>query len=349
MVLALAAIAAAAPASAQIVINAGDQVNFKLGVLGQFQADTIHDTDADRDTTNLFVRRFRVIFGGQVTRTVTFFAETDVPNLGRTVGGVKNSQPTAIIEDAYAEFKPSNAFLLDAGFMYVPFSHNLLQSGATLLAIDYGAYTFSHSAPTQSTNGRDTGFQARGYLDHSHLEYRLGAFQGRRNPTSSNPIRVAGRVQYNVLNPETAFFYGGNYLGTKKVLSFGGAFDHQEDFHAYDADAFLDYPIGRGVVTGQVDYNRFDGGRTLSTLPKQDDVLVEAGYYIRAARVTPLLQWQHRDIANALTGDETRTSVGLNYYWIGHTANIKGAFTRIAPHGLGPQREFTIQLQIFYF
>jgi Phosphate-selective porin O and P len=345
----LAAALCATPAGAQILIKANDDVNIKLGVLGQFQADTIHDTSADRNTTNLFVRRFRLLFAGQVAKKVTFFAETDVPNLGKTVAGIKTSA-TPVIQDAYAEFKASDAFALDAGFMYAPASHNLLQSAATLLPIDYGAYTFSNSAPIQSTTGRDAGFQARGYLNHNHLEYRLGAFQGHRNAVSSNPLRFAGRLQFNVLDGETAFFYGGNYLGTKKILSFGGSFDGQEDYRAYDVDAFLDYPVGRGVVTGQFDYNRFDGGTTVTGLPKQNDLLVEAGYYIRAAKVTPVLQWVRRDIVNpAVTGDESRVSIGANYYWVGHNANVKAAFTRIAPRGLGTQREFTLQLQIFYF
>lgn len=339
----------AAPADAQIVIKVNDDVNFKLGLLGQLWADTIHDTQTDDTATNLFVRRFRVMFGGQVAKNVTFFGETDVPNLGKTVNGVKTSQPTLILQDAYAEVKASNGFMVDAGFMFVPFSHNSLQAGATLLPIDYGAYTFAQSAPTQSVNGRDAGFQARGYLATNHLEYRLGLFQGHRNSASSNPLRVVGRAQVNVLEPETAFFYGGNYLGTKKVLSFGGAFDHQEDFSAYDGDAFFDHPLGNGAITTQFNYTRFDGGDTLTTLPRQNDVLVEAGYFIRSAKLTPWLQWTWRDISDADSGDEARTSIGASYYLAAHNANIKAAYTHIAPHAVGAQHQFTIQLQIFYF
>ena len=48
-------------------------------------------------------------------------------------------------------------------------------------------------------------------------------------------------------------------------------------------------------------------------------------------------------------GDENRTVMGANYWWAGHNANVKAAYTRIAPSGLASQHEFTIQLQLFYF
>ena len=68
---------AALPASAQIVINGGDDVSFKLGVLGQFQADTISNPDPEPNSNNLFARRLRLLFGGEVAKHVSFFIETD--------------------------------------------------------------------------------------------------------------------------------------------------------------------------------------------------------------------------------------------------------------------------------
>ena len=65
-------------ARAQVVIKVNDDVNFKLGVLGQFQADWLGDPTADDTTQNLFIRRVRLLFGGQVAKNVTFFVETDV-------------------------------------------------------------------------------------------------------------------------------------------------------------------------------------------------------------------------------------------------------------------------------
>ncbi len=344
-----------APARAQLAVSAGD-VKINVGVLGQFQADTIDNTGGAGNTSNLFVRRFRVLLGGQVAKNVTFFVDTDAPNLGRVLPTGKNNQPSVFLQDAFGTFKAADAFMLDAGLMFVPFARNALQSATTLLPIDYGAYTFTQSAPTQSTTGRDTGFQARGYVLRQHLEYRLGAFEGRRNSLSNNGFRYAGRVQLDVFDPEVAFFYPGTYLGKKRVLALGAAFDRQGDYRGYALDAFLDHPAGPGALTAQFDYSRFNGHTFLFTVPLQNDVLVEAGYLIAAIKLTPVVQWQRRngpDITDSFgvvaSIDETRTSVGANFWWAGHNANIKAAYTRIAPAVGRRQNEFTLQLQLFYF
>jgi len=343
-------VASAAPAGAQIVINAGNDVSFRLGVLGQFQADTLEDPGTNANTSNLFVRRMRLIFGGQVTKNVTFFIETDAPNLGKMLPGGKNIQPAMNLQDAYAEFKATNAFAVDAGLMYVPFSRNAIQSASTLLPIDYGSYTFTQSGPTQSFTGRDTGFQAKGYLLENRLEYRVGAFQGLRDARSHNSFRYVGRAQYNFFDTETGFFYTGTYLGKKKILAVGAAFDSQLHYHAYDADVFTDYPLGPGAITAQFDYNRFNGDVTLPTLPKQNDVLLELGYLISSLKLTPVLQFVRRDIVATTQGDEKRISIGANYWWVGHNANIKAAFVRIDPTApLSTQKEFTVQLQMFFY
>jgi hypothetical protein len=295
------------------------------------------------------VRRLRLLFGGQVAKNVTFFVETDAPNLGKTLSSSKNITPSVIVQDAYGEFKAADAFSLDAGLMFVPFSRNSLQSASALLPIDYGPYTFTQSGPTQSSTGRDTGFQAKGYVLGDHLEYRVGAFQGVRDARAHNAFRYVGRVQYDVFDTETGFFYTGTYLRQKKILALGAAFDAQKDYRGYDADAFADFPLGPGAVTGQIDFNRFDGGAILGTLPRQNDLLVELGYLIQALKLTPLVQFVHRDVVNASTGDERRTSVGVNYWWAGHNANVRAAYTRIDPAGLASQNEWTFQLQVFYF
>jgi hypothetical protein len=348
---ALAFLLASAPsARAQVVITVNEDVNFKLGVLGQFQADWLEDPAADDTTQNLFIRRIRLMFGGQVAKNVSFFVETDAPNLGRTLPGGKNISPPVVVQDAFGTFKAHDAFALDAGLMFVPFSRNSIQSAATLLPIDYGVNTFNQSGVTQSSVGRDTGFQARGYVLDNRLEYRLGAFQGARDPGSHRSFRYAGRVQYQFLEPEgTGFFYTGTYLGKKKVLAVAAAFDTQGDYHAYDADAFADHPLGPGAITAQLAYNRLDGDTMFLTLPKQDDVLLELGYFLRHLLLTPVFQFTRRALVDTEAGDETRWSIGVNYWWAGHNANIKTAYSRIDPHRLAKQNQFTIQLQVFYF
>jgi len=150
-------------------------------------------------------------------------------------------------------------------------------------------------------------------------------------------------VQYNVCDTETSCFYPGTYLGTKKIVAVGTGFDRQKDYHAYASDLFVDYPLGRGALSGQFDFNRFDGGATLRTLPRQNDVLLELGYFVGSAKLMPVVQFARRRLVDTAKSDESRISVGANYWWAGHNANVKAAYTRIDPAGLATQHEFTVQ------
>lgn len=342
-------------AFAQVQVTVNENVNFKFGVLGQFQGDWLEDPaveerDGDDYQQNLFIRRVRLLFGGQVAKNVTFFIETDAANLGKTLPGGKNISPEVIVQDAYGEVRLHNAVSVDFGLMFVPFSRNSVQSAASLLPIDYGAYTFTTSGPTQSVVGRDTGVQAKGYFLADRVEYRLGAFQGARDARSHRSFRYTGRVQVQLLDPEPrGFFYAGTYLGARRVAAIAAAFDRQEEYSAYDADAFVDLPLGPGAITTQVAYQRIDGDTTFLTLPEQNVVLIELGYLIREFRLTPVFQFTRRDIDGTLSGDETRWSIGANYWWAGHNANVKAAYGRIDPRGRGEQNQFTVQLQLFYY
>lgn len=348
----MALIGGAAPAAAQVLIKVNENVNFRLGALGQFQADWLEDPDPAEDEyqQNLFIRRVRLLFGGQVAKNVTFFIETDAANLGRTVAGVKNISPQVIVQDAYGEVRFHDALQLDLGLMFVPFSRNSIQSAASLLPIDYGAFTFTTSAATQSTVGRDTGVQAKGYFLRNRLEYRIGAFQGARDARAHRSFRYTGRVQVQLLDPEPqGFFYSGTYLGARKVAAVAAAFDKQDEYTAFDVDAFLDFPMGPGVLTAQADYHRIDGDTTFLTLPEQDIVLVEVGFLLRELKLTPVLQFNRRGILDTNIGDENRWSIGLNYWWAAHNANVKAAYGRVDPRGLKELHQFTIQFQLFYY
>ncbi len=276
----------ATTASAQAEIKVDDTINFKLGVLLQPQGDWTQDASGGYEQ-NLFIRRARLLVGGQLSPKVTFFLETDNANLGKVVGGTKAISTGFGMQDAFLEWKVADGLMLDAGLMFIPLCRNCYESAATLLPLDYGAYSFLQSAPTQSVVSRDTGFQARGYLAHNRLEYRLGAFQGARDRLSRSSFRSAGRVQYAFFDVESGFFTTGTYLGKKKVLTVGGGYDVQSDYKAFAADAFFERPIGAaGAVTLQADLVHYDGGRTFN-LPRQNDLLVEGSKPSDSAPASP--------------------------------------------------------------
>ena len=338
----------AATASAQAVIKVDDTTNFRLGVLLQPQADWTQDATGYEQ--NLFLRRARVLLGGQLSPSVTFFLETDNANLGKVVGGTKAISTGFTLQDAFVEWKVADALTVGAGLMFIPLCRNCYESAGTLLPIDYGASSFLESGPTQSVVSRDTGFQARGYLAHNRLEYRVGAFQGARDRLSRNAFRSAGHVQYAFLDTESGFFTTGTYLGKKKVLTVGGGYDVQSDYKAFSGDAFFDHPIGAaGAVTLQADLIHFDGGRTFN-LPRQNDLLVEGGYLFTKARVMPWAKLEAQRFGSAVPGpDQNRFQGGLSYFHHGQNVNLKAGYGLIDPKVGKSLHLFTVQLQIFYF
>jgi hypothetical protein len=298
-------------ASAQAIIKVNDDVNVKFGMLLQTQADWTQDAASGGYQQNLFIRRVRFLVGGQVAPKVTFFFETDYPNLGKTVSGTKSISTGFTVQDAYLEWKVTDA----------------------------------------SVVGRDTGFMAKGYLAKNRLEYRVGAFQGARDALSRNAFRWSGHLQYSFLDTETSYFTTGTYLGKKKVFTVGGGYDVQSDYKAFAGDAYFDRPLGpAGALTLQGDLIHYDGGRTFADLPKQNDYLVEGGYFLTKAKVMPWLKVEGQRFASPNSSrSQDRLQAGLSYFHQGHNVNIKAGYGRINPKTGRSTNLFTVQLQVFYF
>jgi len=320
-------------------------------------------------TSNLYIRRTRLLVGGTLFGVFEYFIDTDFPNLFKNnatvtpAGGMAmsaKSTPGLNIQDAFATWKAYGDYAkLDVGYMLPPMSHNAVQGATTLYSWDYFTYTFRHSdafgSAPPSPVGRDTGAQARGLVAGGHVEYRLGVFQGLRNQTNGTDVagrnapRLTGRVQVNLLDPETGFFYAGSYLGAKKVLSVGGWFDIQNDYHGYGGDVFVDMPIGPGVLTAQVDVSHWDG-QTFIALPKQTALGSEVGYLIAGLHLSPIVRVDHL----WLTGDDndlSRYAGGVAFWPFGHNSNVKAFYSRESSQAAAEHaaNAFNLQWQIYYY
>ncbi len=256
--------ASADRADAQWQIDSKDgKTNIKIGFLAQPQAEIVDTPDGTGQSKNVYLRRIRIMFGGKVAERWTFFFETDSPNVGKTLGD-KASNPTGAreagniyIQDAYLTYNQADWLKVDAGMMLIPLGHNHNQSAATLLPIDYGAYSCTEGSPIGARAGRDYGVQVRGYPLGQHLEYRLGVFAGLRGSEARNSFRVAGRAVWYPFAAESGFFYAGTFQGSKRLIGIGAGFDAQDDYHSYAADVFVEQPINDGAQgltgTGQLD------------------------------------------------------------------------------------------------
>ena len=346
-------------AQGQATIKVGDDVSIRFGTLLQGWGDWAQDPVTEGYAQNLFLRRVRLLVGGQVARNISFFIETDNPNFGKTPKALGSG---FIVQDAIAEVKLADPLTISAGLMFVPFCRNCIQSAATLLSLDYSSFSFLATPATQSSVGRDVGFQAKGYFNGNRIEYRVGAFQGMRasappgsTTAGQNPLRAVGRLQVNLLDAETpGIFYTGTYLGTKRVLAIGGGIDTQagqgDNYRAWALDAFLDYPVGDSVsLTAQVDYFSYDGGQTFSTLSKQTGVFAEAGVYFKPIRILPFVKYETQNFDPVAQVDNVRYQAGFTYYISGHNANLKLAYSRLDPDTGNSTNQFTTQLQLFYY
>lgn len=365
-------------ANAQAMIKVNDNINIKFGTLMQSWADLQQDATTRGYGNNLFLRRFRFLVGGQISPTLSFFFETDNPNLGKTPKALNSG---FITQDAFLEWKPkSNAFIVDAGLILPPLCRNCLESAASLLSLDYGSFSFTESAPTQSSVGRDTGFQAKGYLAGGHFEYRAAVLQGFRAAGARNSLRTTGRVMYNAWDAEApSYTYQGLYLGNKRILSFGVGADHQQNYKGAAADVFLSLPMGpaspaattgtsggatgpttppppalpRNAFNGELTLLHFDGGSTFTAanINDQNDATVQLGYYLAGPKVMPFVRFEKQDFkASSNNGrDNKRLQAGLSWMPNGNNFNIKGAYSRVDPHVGNTTNEFTIQMQLFYY
>ncbi|HYP88764.1 MAG TPA: hypothetical protein VEQ59_11435, partial [Polyangiaceae bacterium] len=234
-----------------------------------------------------------------------------------------------------------------------------LQGGGSLYSWDFFLNTYRFGNSFGSVNnpyGRDVGAQLRGIVGDGLLEYRAGVFQGKRNvPTagaaSRNGFRYAARVQLNFLDPETNYFYGGTYLGTKKVFSVGASVDFQhgdESYRAFGGDAILDLPVGPGGLTAQVDIVHRNGG-TRVAIPKQTAFMAEAGYRFDAIKLSPIGRFERR-WGDAAAGRETDVGGGLAFWPYGHNSNLKAFYTRLIPDS--PTKaydQFNLQWQVYFY
>lgn len=347
---AIACLLATGPAWGQWQIQTEDgSSSIKFGFLVQARAESL---DSGADTAeNLFFRRLRLLAGGKINDQLSFFFETDSPNLGKGTGTGGKVDEDVFIQDFVITWKPrSDAFNLDVGMLLNEVSYNSNQSAASLMTTDYGQYSFVWSGPLTARVGRDYGVRARGYLANDHVEYRASVLQGNRGAGDSNSFRFLGRVMFNVFEAQKGLFYTGTTLGARRLLNFGASYDTQEDYEAYGADVFWDQPVGGGnAVTLQADWSHLDGDVFLTSLPEQDNIHAEAGFYLASVKLLPFVQYGQRDFEAVTGNDEDKVQVGLGYMFAGHNGNLKLSYAQISPDVGDDRDEIWLNLQVFRF
>lgn len=356
---------AAAPPQLKLETDNGTSIRF--GLLWQGQLELKGNSSNDDLSRNFYLRRFALLIGGTVLKDFEYFFDSDFADLLKAPTGdqaLKNG-PAFQTKDAFATYRAlDDKIKIDGGLLLPPGTHNFLQGGGSLYAWDFFLNTFRAANSFGSVNnpyGRDVGVQLRGIVAGGLLEYRIGAFQGKRNvpvtgaesrAASRNDFRYAARIQLNFLDPETNYFYAGTYLGTKKVFSIGASVDYQHDddeaYRAFGGDAFLDVPAGPGEITAQVNVLHRNGG-TRIVFPKQTAFMAEAGYRFDAIKLSPIARFERR-WGSAAAGRETDVGGGLAFWPYGHNSNLKAFYTRLIPESPAEAYDqFNLQWQLNFY
>ncbi len=354
-------------AEAQVLIKVNDTINFKLGLLLQSQADFQEVRNATNDASggfqqNLFIRRARLILGGQVAKNVFFFFETENSSLGKSTQAVGGATGTKALGsgfntlDAVAEWRIAKEFNIDFGEILVPVNRWIVTSSSSTFMLDQSAYNLPTSTQLQNNAGRDTGFMLRGYFFCDRLEYRSAFLAGFRMPGVKNAPRFTERLQWNFFDKEVYNLpsYSGSNLGSKKIMALGAAYDIQGDYRLASADLFLDVPIDVGSFQSTIAYQYINGGTLFTALPEENTFSMEAGVFIRKAKIAPILRYEQKTFNQTVNvpKNENRFVAGLNFYpypKAENNFNIKFWWQRVNLQTGYATNEFTVQMHVFYF
>jgi hypothetical protein len=349
VITAAAAWSLAAPLSAQFTIGSED-ATVKIGIQGQFWADWTQDPTSGGYAQNLYLRRARILVGGDIGDDISFFFQTDDPKLGLTPKALGSG---FLIQDAFVTWKAHQALQLLGGLMLVPASRNALQSTVSYYTLDVSPITTVSNTSTQSSALRDAGFGANGFFFKDHLQYRAGAFQGERDSNGRDSLRTAAYVQYDFFDTETGYTFLGTALGTKKILAIDAGGDKQGAYRSDSANIAADLPLQHGnEIGGQFQFIHYDGRQKFLSIPDQNNYMAEAAYYLHRFKVQPFAKAEAQEFVAAANGskDVNRYGGGVNYYI--HGQNLKWTFQylrAITNNSVRPTNEFTMQLQLFYY
>jgi hypothetical protein len=267
-------------AGARITFGDEDQGVLQLQYKGQFRFTT-RDTGSGKEgedwTSNFGFRRNRLALMGAWSDKVSLYVQTEftedlnVDTLGVADGNLGSDFQ---ILDAVVRFSFSPAFKLNVGKFKYNLSRENLESCEDPLTLDRSLFIRPPYVTTRSQ-----GVALWGNLFDEKVQYRVDAMEGRKAVSGvvapSSALRYSGRAHVTLFDPESSYGYKGTYLGKKKVLTIGAAYQlepnvtyidtdtklGEEDYQAWTVDAFFEYPLGdAGTVTASGAYEKVDLG-----------------------------------------------------------------------------------------
>lgn len=329
-----------------------DQGQLKLDYKGQFQLrarDEGGGTDGDDSAMEFNFRRNRLALMGSYGPNFGLYVQTEfnednnIDPLTVDDGDESDFQ----ILDAVFRFKLDERANVWVGKFKYNFTRENLEACEMPLTLDRSLLI---RAPFVTT--RDKGVALWGNVLDGKLQYRADVMNG-RNDSDSAPdsnFRYSVRGHVSLLEPEKDYGYKGTYLGKKKVLTVGAAYQMEKDvayadeagaadavdYQAWTADLFFEYPTaGAGTFTAStayVDYDLDDAYQ--GSDPDSGAIGVNGeknGYYVKAGYLLPTLplqlfgrfeNWSFAQLDGIYDQEVDWYGAGLNYYLRGQDLKL---------------------------
>lgn len=340
-------------AGPQITFGPNDAGLLQIDYKGQFQLgvrDTGSGANKSDTTADFNFRRNRLALMGKYGDIMGLYIQTEFLEK-------QNITPLAVTDgdagtdfsllDAVLRFQFNNAFNVYAGKFKYNLTRENLEACETPLTLDRSLFS---RAPFVST--RDKGVAIWGNLFNDIFQYRMDAMNGRSasgDVTPKSNFRYSFRGHVSILDPESSYGYKGTYLGKKKVLTIGGAYQFEPDvaysdtlnkqgsvdYKGWTTDLFFEYPLeGIGTVSFSGAYEDIDLGDayrganpdagTIGITGQKNGWLLKAGYMLPTI---PLQffgryeKWKFAALNLSSTGVSGDTIYDQRVDWFGLGAN----------------------------
>ena len=233
-----------------------EQGMLKLDYKGQFQL-TVDDTEEKTQEFNF--RRNRLALMGAYGPNFGLYVQTEYNE--STDSDASRFQ----MLDAVLRFKPNNDLNIWVGKFKYSFTRENLEACEKPLTLDRSLFIRS---PFVST--RDKGVAVWGNMFDNKFQLRADVMNGRTGAADlESNVRYSVRAHLTLLDPEKGYGYRGTYMGQKKIVTLGAAYQMEQDvalagtdtvdLNAWTADIFVEYPTEElGTFTASAAYVDYD-------------------------------------------------------------------------------------------
>jgi hypothetical protein len=321
---------AAVSAAGTIKIDDTKSISIGAGLRTSFNSDEDAAPNGSDRSKNFELDSLRLYLNGQVTKDIKLTFNTE-----------RQSDGTARVLDGIAQFAFSDVFNVWAGRFLPPSDRSNLSGPYYLATWDFPLV----QAYPSIFAGRDDGLAVWGQTDGGKFKYQAGAFEGRDGAGTSNQsdnLLYAGRLTFNLWDPEPGYYNDSTYYGAKEILAFGLAVMSQSDgvgtstnpgnFKGWNIDALMEKKLGSDVLSLEGAFYTYDtDGKADAAQIDGRGYFVHVGYLLGQkygkGKLQPHFRYQNLD-QTGTTEERKRYDLGLNYILDGHNARMSFIYAK---------------------